>query len=688
MRKLAPAAPAALLVLGLLTPMAWAQSKLEKAIEKANEQVEKGRPEDAVKTLTRAAEELGAEGYVPLGRLQERLGDLEAAKAAYDQAKATASPEYRPEALAAAAHFALREGTGRDALALAQQAVRTKASAETLAALARAQVRTANGPGALESADKAIAADPRSVLAHVAKGEALLSLGENAKAEQALRKAIELDSHSALAETRLARVLLALGRPADAVAAARKATELDEKSGESFAILGAAILAENRNNWGDAIAQAQQGAFLDPGSPIVLTAVGRIFEANARIDYALSSYRKALATDPGFAPARLALIQAQLARGDRDAAIEEAKKAAADMPTAPEIQLLLGEMSVRKGDYAAALSYLDRAMKGLPGNADGWALLGRAEQFSGRPADAADAYARAVELAPRNFSYRSTYGLLLGVTGDLEGGLAQLKNVVESPGYKAADAWSNLGWVYRHMDKPRESIAAYRKALQIDPEQAQAALGLGWAHYKTQEYDKAIAAYLQAVQLDAKLAADAYWGAAWASIYKRDAARARDFQQKAVAAGRDDPQLATYVDKLERNLLRTAEEMEKLRRQQEREEERNRRIEAANNAIRSNNPAVRARGAHELAVAGAAAVDNLTYLMQADPDWNVRIAATRALGSLGRVAKKALPNIEGILRQDPYDPGPIATPEQLRLQMLDGDYRRALREALRKIQGS
>jgi tetratricopeptide (TPR) repeat protein len=679
---------AALLVLGLLTPIAWAQSKLDKAVEKANEQVDKGKPDDAVKTLTKAADEAGAEGYVALGRLQERLGNLEAAKAAYAQARTTASPAYRSQALAVAANFALREGASRDALELAQQAVQANASAETLAALARAQARTENGPGALESAEKAVAADPRSAVAHVAKGEALLSLGQNAEAEQALRKAIELDSHSALAETRLARVLLALGRPADAVAAARKATELDEKSGESFAVLGRALLAQSKGNWGEAIAQAQQGAFLDPKNPIVLTAVGHIFEANGQIEQAISSYRKALETDPGYAPARLALIKAELARGDRNAAIEEAKKAAADMPTAPEIQLLLGEMSVRQGDWPAAISYLERATKGMPGNADGWALLGRAYQFSGRPNDAADAYGKAVDLDPQNFSYRSTYGLLLGITGDLEGGLTQVKKVVESPAYKEEEAWVNLGWIYRNMNKPQESIAAYRKALSIDPKQAQAALGLGWAYQQTKEYDKAIAAYLQAVQLDPKLAADAYTGISWIYIYERDPAKAEEYHQKAIAAGHTDPRLAEYIDKLKKGLLLAAEEMEKLREEQQKEAEKSRRVQAANDAVRSKNPAVRARGARDLALAGASAVDTLIYLMQADPDYDVRIAALRALGSLGSAAHKAIPNIEGILRQPPYEAPINATQEQLNNQMLDGDYRKALREALQKIRGN
>jgi tetratricopeptide (TPR) repeat protein len=678
--------PVALLASALLATPAWAQSKLDKAIEKAYEQVEKGKPDDAVKTLTKAAEDEGADGYIALGRLQERLGSLDAAKAAYDQAKSVASPAQRPDVLAVIANFNLRSGTGHDALVVAQQAVEAGANANTLAALARAQVRTQNGPAALESADKAVAADPRSSIAQVARAEALLALGNNKEAEAAAHKAIELDPRSALAYSRLARVQLAVGKPADAVASARKATELDDKFGEGFAILGVSLLAQNLNNWGDAIAQAQQGAFLDPKNPIVLTAVGKIFAANNQADQAVASYRRALATDPDFAPARLALIQTELARGNRDAAIEEAKKAAAEMPNSPEIQLLLGEVSVRQEDYQAALGYLERAMKGMPGNADGWALLGRAYQFNNRPNDAADAYGRAVELAPQNFNYRTTYGLLLGITGDLEGGLAQLKKVVETPGYKEEDAWVNLGWIYRNMNKPQESIAAYRKALDIDPKQAQAALGLGWAYQQTKEYDKAIAAYLQAVQLDDKLAADAYTGISWSYIYKHDPAKAKEYQQKAIAAGRTDPRLAEYIDKLEKGLLLAAEEMERLKEEQQKEADRARRVEAANSAVRSKNPDVRARGARDLAAAGPGAVDTLIYLMQADPDYDVRIAAANALGSLGGAARKAVPNIEGVLRQPPYEAPINATQEQLNNQMLDGDYRKALRAALARIQ--
>jgi tetratricopeptide (TPR) repeat protein len=686
---------AALLSIGLLAGPALAQSKLDQAIEKAYDQLQKGKPEDAVKTLTKAADQFGAEGQIALGQLYERIGgedNLKEAKRAYDAARASASGPAKPTVLAAVANFTLRTGTGKQAFEIAQQAVAAGATPEALAALARAQVRNEDGPGALVTADKAVAAGPGSAIAHVARAEALLALGRNQEGEAEARKATELDPSSALAWSRLARLLLATAKPAEAVAAARKATELDDKFGEGFAILGVSILAQSPKDWNDAIAQAQQGHFLDMGNPIVETAVGKIFEASGQYEQAAASYRRALETDPGFAPARLALIQAELNRGNRDAALAEAKKAAADMPTSPDLQLLIGEITLRKGDYADALGYLERAMKGLPGNADGWALLARAYHFSRRFDEAAEAYGRAVELQPQNLSLRATYGLVLGQAGELEKGLAELKKVTSTPGYTDAAGWVNLGWVYRNMNQPRESIAAYQKGLQLDPKQEQAALGLGWAYQYTKEYDKAIAAYEQAMRIDPKEAGpDANLGIAWCYFFKRDVPQAKAYMEKAAAAGRSVTQLKDNIEKLEKYIAEghavTEAQMAAAQAEQQAYEEKVKKIEAANNAVRSRNPQTRMRAARDLAaLAGADSVPALVYLMQTDSDYDVRITAANLLGGLGGAARSAIPNIEGLLRQPPYEAPINASQQEMDNMMKDGDYRRALRDALQKIQ--
>jgi tetratricopeptide (TPR) repeat protein len=680
---------AALAAVAFLAAMAAAQSKLDQALAKADEQLSKGKPDDAVKTLARAAADTGAEGLVALGRLQERIGNLDAAAAAYGQAKATGASN--ADVLAAVANFTLRRGKAQDALALAKQAVAAGATPAALAAMARSQVRVEDGPGALATADKAVAAGATSPMAHLARGEALIAMGKNAEAEAELRKAIELDPKSALAHTRLARAQLALAKPADAVASAKKATELDDKLGEAYGILGASILAGDAKAWSEAIAQAQQGAFLDPDNPFVQQAVGKIFEANGQLEQAAGAYRKALAGDPSFGPARFALIQAELNRGNRDAAIAEAKKILDAGAGNADMSRLIGEDAVRRGDYPAAIPYLEKATQGLPGNPDGWALLGRAYHAGRRYDEAAESYKKAVELAPQNLSYRSTYGLILGQAGEFEEGLAQLQKVTATPGYKDAAGWVNLGWIYRNMNKPEESIAAYKKGLELDPKQEQAALGLGWAYSYTKNYDQAITAYQQAIQIDPKEAAgDANVGIAWSYFFKRQIPEARQFADKAAASGRNVAQLKDQIDKYEKAMaagqIMSEEQLQAAREQQQKDSERQAQLDRANNAVRAKSAATRASAARTLAnLAGGDAVPALVYLMQTDPDYDVRIAATNALGSLGGAARSAVKNLEGMLRQPPYEAPLNASAQEMENSMKDADYRRALRDALGKI---
>jgi tetratricopeptide (TPR) repeat protein len=689
---------AALAAVALLGATAAGQSRLDLAIAKAEDQLARGKPDEAVRTLTRAAADAGAEGYVALGRLQERIGNLDAAAGAYAQARVSAAGPLRAGVLAAVAGFTLRRGQAVDALAVARDAAEAGATPSALAALARAQVRAGDGPEALATARKAVEASANDAIAQVALGEAFMATGRSAEAEAAFRQAIALDPRSALAHSRLARAHLALGRPADAVAVAKKATEVDDKLGEGFAVLGVAMIARDPRDWGDAIALAQQGAFLDPDNPIVHEAVGKVFEANGQLEPAAMAYRRSLAVDPAYRSARVALVRAEIARGNRDGAIAEARRMAADGASSPDIDRLIGEDALRRRDAAGAAPFLVAAAKGLPDDAEVRALLGRAYHALGRYDDAAEAYGKAVELAAQNLDYRSTYGLVLGQAGRLDAGLAELQKVTSAPGYRDAAGWTNLGWIYRNLNRPQESIAAYRKALELDPKQEQAALGLGWAYSYTRAYDEAIEAYRKAIQIDPEKAGpDANLGIAWGYFFravkdasKEDAAAAKEFAAKAGAAGRNVTQVNQKVTDLENALARglkmSREQMEAAQRAQEEYEQQRRRVDAANRDLGAKASAIRIRGIGAIVgVASANAVPVVTALMQQDESYDVRIAACQALGSLGSAARAALPNIDGILRQDPYDPGIYPSPEQLQTQMKDSDYRRCLRDARAKI---
>jgi Flp pilus assembly protein TadD len=396
---------AALMVVGLLSTPVLADKRLDDAVARAEDQIAKGKPEEALKTMQKAASQqpTSPEAQLALARVQQRVGSLEDAAATVAKAAQLATGgAAKAEALAALSSMDLMRSTGKEALAHAEQAVQAEATPAALAALARAQIRAQSAATALQTADKAVAAGASSADAHEARGEALLAVGKNDEAATELRKALELDPKMNLARIRLASALLAQGQAAQAVAEARKATEADAKSAQAFAILGVAILAENKANWSDAIAQAQNGRFLNEKDPLVQVAVGKVFEGGDNLDQAAQAYKKALETDPGYTPARAALLSAQVRKGDTEGALVEAQKLAAEMPQSGEIQLELGRLLLRKGDFVGATPALEKAVAASPGLAEAHALLGYAYQSNRKSAEALAEYRKATELDPKN----------------------------------------------------------------------------------------------------------------------------------------------------------------------------------------------------------------------------------------------------------------------------------------------
>jgi hypothetical protein len=161
--------------------------------------------------------------------------------------------------------------------------------------------------------------------------------------------------------------------------------------------------------------------------------------------------------------------------------------------------------------------------------------------------------------------------------------------------------------------------------------------------------------------------------------------------EKAQAAGRNDGRLKENIERVELAIKEhrafTDEEIRKAEQEQERERERYAKFEGANANIRSKNAGNRIRGCHDLAaLAGAEAVPAVVYVMQTDTDYTVREACTVALGSLGPAAKSALPNLKAMLNHNCGDDQINLTKEQMDASMKCADFKRAVRDALQKVQ--
>ena len=257
--------------------------------------------------------------------------------------------------------------------------------------------------------------------------------------------------------------------------------------------------------------------------------------------------------------------------------------------------------------------------------------------------------------------------------------------MVAAPGYKDAAAWVNLGWVYRNMEpsNPAESVNAYTRSLQIDPKNEQAALGLGWAQSYGKNYDQAIAAFQKAIELEPKTAGEALNGIAWSYLFKRDVAQAKAFAEKAKAAGRNDARLVSNIDKFEKNTEALAEAQKEFEKQRHQTVDEPDAASLGSQLMRGGSAAKR-NAARQLRQFGRPAVEFLAFAAVNDGDLSVREEAIKSLGALGGTAKDQCRQLQNIARTNPYD-STVMDKKQMELMVQYEDLRRAAKSAIASI---
>jgi tetratricopeptide (TPR) repeat protein len=212
---------------------------------------------------------------------------------------------------------------------------------------------------------------------------------------------------------------------------------------------------------------------------------------------AVEAYERALAMDPGYAPAwaGLAMPQYHVAEEAADAAAAHAQRrralAAAERAVALSPDLVDGLSSrgylraVVALDWTGAMADLERAVALGPGDTDARRRYGLVLAFVGRGADAVTELRKAVRLDPLGHS------------------------------------WVTLGRVLANVGDAAEAEAAFRRYLQVAPENTIALDGLGQVLLLARRPDEALAAF------DRCSEPSRLWGRALAEHARGDARAAR-----------------------------------------------------------------------------------------------------------------------------------------------------------------
>ena len=112
-------------------------------------------------------------------------------------------------------------------------------------------------------------------------------------------------------------------------------------------------------------------------------------------------------------------------------------------------------------------------------------------------------------------------------------------NATQSVPKKTKEQWLEEGNIHRHVKEFQESLAAYSRAIQLDPKYAIAYLGRGNIYKDLNEYQKALADYNRAIQLDPYIA-NAYNSRGTTYYYLKEYQKALDEYDRALQIDPND----------------------------------------------------------------------------------------------------------------------------------------------------
>ena len=190
-------------------------------------------------------------------------------------------------------------------------------------------------------------------------------------------------------------------------------------------------------------------------------------------------------------------------KGEIEAARGHVENSLTKRPDNAAALLLAARIARLAGDFGGALSHVDRAIALAPQRE---AFLEKArtlDQASLLQADlrpqAREAWQAILDVIPGHPEAAARLGRLAFEDGDMDSAASLLERAVA--GDVPASVWFDLGLVRQDLRDPADAAAAYRKAIELKPDYAEAALNLGVALQESGDLDSAMRAYAQAYRL-------------------------------------------------------------------------------------------------------------------------------------------------------------------------------------------
>jgi tetratricopeptide (TPR) repeat protein len=242
-----------------------------------------------------------------------------------------------------------------------------------------------------------------SAVAHTNLGNALQLVGRLDDAQRHYERALALDPSRPESHNNLAVLLAARNCPDMAIAHYEVALVLKPDYYEALNNLGNALQSLGRD--AEAIRQYELAVSLRPDHVEARSNLGNVLAALKRPFDAIEQYKKALAIRPDYAEIHNNLGNALSAVGRDDDAIAQYQQAVALRPAYGSPHNNLGTAFLARRCPEEAVTHYRKALACEPDNADVHNNLGVALNTLGEFAQASQAFARAVSLAPRKAEF-------------------------------------------------------------------------------------------------------------------------------------------------------------------------------------------------------------------------------------------------------------------------------------------
>jgi tetratricopeptide (TPR) repeat protein len=193
------------------------------------------------------------------------------------------------------------------------------------------------------------------------------------------------------------------------------------------------------------------------------------------------------------------LLAAVLLAGGEIAPARAAIEASlASRPNHPAARLLAARIARADKDFDAALAHLDTAIALAP-QREAFVEKARTLDLAGLAAQAREAWQAIQKVIPDHQEAAARLGRIAFDAGDLESAASQLARA--TAGEAPAPVWFDLALVRQDQRDYAGAANAYRKAIEIRPDYAEAALNLGIVLQEAGDLDAAMTAYAQAYRL-------------------------------------------------------------------------------------------------------------------------------------------------------------------------------------------